>query len=79
MSYGGKSPCKSIIYGVPSITGGPNMAELISDNITCGIDSPSKPDREQWLKWLSYCHWSVNELEDGSMWKYYFDNNCLKV
>jgi len=79
VSYGGKSPSKSIIYGVPSITSGPNMAELVSECNINNILSPNKPDREQWFKWLSYCHWSEDELEDGSMWKYYFDNNCIKV
>jgi len=79
VSYGGKSPSKSIIYGVPSITCNYNMADLVSEKDICKLNSPRMPDREQWFKWLSYCHWDSNEIQDGCMWEYYFSRDRINV
>jgi len=39
-----------------------------SDNLK-QVETPSKPDREQWLHNLAYANWTIEEVRNGTVWR----------
>ena len=34
------------------------------------LEDPVLHDRQKWLERISMCHWSFDELKDGTAWKF---------
>jgi hypothetical protein len=43
--------------------------EVANNNITT-LEDPVLHDRQDWLERISMCHWSFDELKDGTAWKF---------
>jgi len=64
ISYGGKVGSKFVICGIPTFT--------IEDTIASpmvgrgyNIGHRVTPDRDWWVNWLSYRHWTLKEFDNG--------------
>lgn len=59
------------IEGVPSfITDEPRFSmagDVVNTDFT-QLETPIFPDREQWIRKLSQCHWSFDDLRSGRCW-----------
>ena len=61
----------SVMNGTPTIAYNPgNFAYDISTRFIDSINSIAYPDREQWIKNLSYCQWNISEIQEGLPWEH---------
>lgn len=61
----------SLIDGIPSYGLNPgSFIHELHENSLSSIENPPKPDRTQWINNLSYCQWSVEEMEQGLVWNH---------
>lgn len=77
VTYASKVSVDSIIHGVPSICLGPNGASSMSVDRLEDINNLIFPDRINWLKNLSYCQFTLEELKSGEakeLLKIYYNN-----
>lgn len=79
ITYGGKSPAKAIIGGIPSLTYDITIAEMVAERDFNKIENPRMPDREPWMNWLSYNHWTGNEMSNNLPWKFMLNNGYFEV
>lgn len=56
---------QSIIAGVPAFVGPESLAAPVANLDLSQIETPSMPDRQQWLNDLSYCEWTLDEIAKG--------------
>lgn len=74
VSYSSGSSIDSIIAGIPTVALDPaNFAYGISTNFLEEIESlryAEEADVTQWLSNLAYSQWSVEEMENGTVWKH---------
>jgi hypothetical protein len=77
VTVGGKSPAKSIIQGVPAITTDITIAEMVAEKNLNNINNPRMIDRTAWINWLSYCHWTFDEMNKGLLWKFFLDEHYI--
>lgn len=59
------------IEGIPAfITDDPGYCQAgeVSNTDFSKIENPLLPDREEWIKKLSQCHWSFKDLRSGRCW-----------
>jgi len=69
VSHGGNLGCDAVINGRAHCAFGPSPARPISGP----IDPPRVPtdaQRHRWMKALAYCQYSMDEIADGTMWKW---------
>jgi|TARA_B110000305_G_C19406186_1_gene622885 hypothetical protein len=64
----------SLINGVPvfQMDARPNYSmygEVANTDITA-LENPTLYDRQDWLESIAMCHWSFDELKDGTAWKF---------
>lgn len=56
----------SIINGVPAFVTKDSLAEPVGNLDFSYIDKPQRPQREEWLKWLSHTEWTIEEIAQGT-------------
>lgn len=64
----------SLIEGVPVFQMDPDLdysmyGEVANTDIT-QIEDPILYDRQEWIERISMCHWSFDELKDGTAWRF---------
>lgn len=72
ITYSSIAAGEALLYGKPAITLGPNAAApLCSQNIAEieDLNIPSVDDVEAWARHLSYCQFTVPEMENGTAWR----------
>lgn len=72
VTYSSIAAGEALLLGKPAITLGPNAAApLCSQHISEieNLNIPSMSDVEAWARHLSYCQFTVPEMENGTAWK----------
>lgn len=61
----------SLLAGVPcfAMDSGSFVYDLMGSDLS-NIENPPKPDRIQWINNLSYCQWSMEEIQEGLPWNH---------
>lgn len=57
--------CQSIINGVPSFVGPSSLAANVANLDLTHIETPIRPNREEWLNQLAHSEWTITELASG--------------
>lgn len=71
VSHGGNIGCDAVIAGRPHCALGPSPALCLSSKDIDGGRWRIHPDiRHRWMKALAYCQYSMDEIADGTMWKW---------
>lgn len=71
ISHGGNLGCDAVFAGRCHIALGPSPALCLSaTRIEHGPLRPSEQERYRWMKALAYCQYSMDEIADGTMWKW---------
>lgn len=71
VSHGGNLGCDAVINGRAHIALGPSPALCLSGtSVAGGSKIPSDKNRHRWMKALAYCQYSMDEIADGTMWKW---------
>jgi len=79
ITYDSKAACKSVFSGVPTLVGNNKcLAGLASSSIS-DIDRPMTPDISNWLRVISYNHWTIKEIINGDPWVYLNNNGYLNI
>ena len=75
ITYNSSTAIDCILKGIPTYTVGKTMATplLSKQNLKSFLNNPALPDRRKWCNWLAYQQWSLKEMEEGLMYKYYFE------
>lgn len=61
----------ALLAGIPSIAMSPaSIAYDICSNTLTDLESPRRPEREQWFRDLAYAQWTVPEMADGTVWRH---------
>lgn len=61
----------SVMNGTPTIAYNPgNFAYDISTRFIDSINNISYPNRDQWIRNLSYCQWNISEIQEGLPWEH---------
>lgn len=63
----------AVIEGIPAfITDDPGYCQAgsVANTDLKLIESPTMPDRSQWIKQLAQCHWSFADLRSGRCWSH---------
>jgi len=69
VTYDSAISVQAIFHGVPLIMYGKYM---IMDPVSSpNVDNLRYPDRQSWLNWLGYQHWTIDELRTDKWLKYY--------
>jgi hypothetical protein len=79
ISYGGKVAAQYILRGIPSITIDNTIADPMSSIRINNLNKLKYPDRKPWVNWLSYHHYTLNELSEGFPIKYFIDSNLINI
>jgi hypothetical protein len=53
---------EAALAGVPVFTGPDSLAYAVANNSFDTIETPIKPDRQQWANDLAYTEWTVDEI-----------------
>lgn len=69
VTYSSNAAIDAILAGVPAIVLGPSAAETVAWDFE-DIESPVWPDLDQWLHWLAWQQWTVEEMKSGRAWAY---------
>lgn len=64
---------QAVMSGVPAFVDRSSLAAPVANLDLADIESPAKPDREQWLLDLAHTEWTVSELAAGVPQKRLFD------
>lgn len=56
---------QSVLAGIPAFVGPHSLAAPVANLDLSSIETPRKPDRDQWLNDLCYTEWTVEELATG--------------
>ena len=72
--YNSSPGVASLIEGVPVFQMDPDpnhsmFSEVANTNLK-RIENPKEFDRQPWLERIAMCHWSFDELRDGTAWKF---------
>ena len=57
--------CQSVLQGVPAFVGPTSLAVPVASLDWTQIESPHRPDREQWLLEISHTEWTCDEIASG--------------
>lgn len=56
---------QAVMHGIPVFVGPSSLAHPVGNEDFSQIESPNKPDRDQWLIELSHTEWTVDEISAG--------------
>ncbi len=61
----------AVLAGIPCIScDAGSMAYEVTNNHLNAVIKPEVFDRERWFNKLTYCQWSINEIEQGQAWEH---------
>ena len=67
------SGVEALLEGIPVFAfDDGSMAWSVCNRSLTDIESPSLPDRTQWLNDLSYAQWTLGEMKEGLAWRHLF-------
>ena len=69
VTYNSIAAIEAVLHGVPIFTLGPNAARPMGLKDLSKIDNPIYPDREKWLRHLSYGQFTVPEMSSPKIWR----------
>ncbi len=69
VAHGSIAAVESVICGYPVFVCADSAAALVGQTDLSKIESPVYPDREPWLRSLSYSQFSQDELTSGVLWE----------
>jgi hypothetical protein len=61
---------RAIINGVPAFVGPSSLAYDVANHSLDNIETPSTPDRDQWLNDYAHTEWTIQEISSGIPLKY---------
>jgi hypothetical protein len=56
---------RAVLHGVPAFVGHTSLARAVGNTDISRIETPLRPDRQQWLNDLAYTEWTVDEISQG--------------
>ena len=69
VAHGSNAAVESVILGCPVFVDPSSAAALVGRTELKQIETPVYPDREPWLRCLSYSQFDETELVDGTLWR----------
>ena len=72
ITYNSIAATEAILSGKPAIALGPNAAQVICNTKLEEVERLHIPDRDEveaFARHLSYCQFSVPEMQDGTAWR----------
>jgi len=72
ITYNSIAATEALIHGKPAIALGPNSAQLLCNSALEDVERLSIPTEDEMLAYvshLSYCQFTVKELQDGTAWR----------
>jgi len=69
VTHGSNTAVESVILGTPVFVHPDSAAALVGKTNLQEIENPIYPDRQAWLRALSYSQFDENELVNGTLWK----------
>jgi hypothetical protein len=69
VTHGSIAAVESVILGCPVFVHPDSAAALVGRTDLSAIEKPVYPEREQWLRSLSYSQFNEAELVDGTLWR----------
>lgn len=69
VAHGSNAAVEAVICGCPVFVHPDSAAALVGQTDLKNIETPVFPDREPWLRSLSYSHYSEAELTNGALWR----------
>lgn len=69
VAHGSNAAVEAVILGCPVVVDRSSAAALVGITDLSKIANPVYPDREAWVRSLSYCQFNERELIDGTLWK----------
>ena len=70
VTHGSIAAVEAVIMGCPVFVDPTSAAALVGQTDLRKIEHPVYPDRDNWLRSLSYSQFDENELVDGTLWRY---------
>ena len=70
VSHGGNIGSDAVMLGRPHVALGPSPALCVSAKRIGEKVVPTETERHRWMKALAYCQYSMDEIADGTMWKW---------
>ena len=72
VSSGGTSISKGIMNGTPSFSNELNITTSLMGSISLEkfLNNPDTPDRTNWLNWVAYQQWTIDEMRIGTPFQY---------
>jgi hypothetical protein len=70
--YNSSPSVASVIEGIPAFVLDPTHSQSaeVSNYDLSQIENPNLPDRLHWVRKLSQCHWTQEELANGTAWRH---------
>lgn len=71
VTYNSIAATEALIYGKPAIALGPNAAHVLCNTELADVEDlyiPSKYEMEAFMRHLSYCQFTVEEMKNGYAW-----------
>lgn len=56
---------QAIIAGVPAFVDASSMASPVGNLDLSQIETPARPDRNEWVNWLAHSEWTTTEIATG--------------
>lgn len=69
VTHGSIAAVESVVMGCPVFVDSSSAAALVGCTDLRKIESPKYPDRDEWMKSLSYSQFNEAELVDGTLWR----------
>ena len=72
ITYNSIAATEALLHGKPAIALGPNAAQVLCNNKLSEVEKLNIPSREEmnaFARHLSYCQFTVNELQNGTAWR----------
>lgn len=73
INYSSNPGIESIIHGIPAFVGHKSLAAPVANLDISRIESPLRPDREQWFNDLAWTEWTTDEMVKGIPQQYILD------
>lgn len=68
---------QAVLHGVPAFVDSSSLAAPVSAVDFSTIESPLRPDREQWLRQIAHTEWTISELAAGIPLKQLLDRDIF--
>jgi len=73
VTFNSNSGVEALVAGIPVFAFDEgSMVWSICNRSLSDIESPSLPDRKQWLNDLCYTQWTLLEMKEGLTWRHLF-------